>query len=624
MPDEFIAHRPVCGIVPAHLMNARYHLSNASGFAGWRRLFLTFVFLGAARALLFGQEADSTPPPASPEAVINFAMLDQHGRHHELYRVDARVVVLFFTGNGCPIARQSVSKLRALSRKFAGQNAVLWMINSNPQDDLKSIAAEARSFGMGSIPVLKDDTQGLARTLGVRRTAEAICIDTKDWTIFYRGAIDDQLVEGRKKPEPSQSYLETALTEFFAGKTITQPRSKVAGCLIHFESAASEPGAPISYAKQVAPILQNKCVSCHSPGNIGPFSFSSYQRAKGWSEMIREVILSKRMPPWHAHPHHGVFHNDRSLSTEEAQVLLQWIEQGAPRGEGDDPLAVPLPEAETWRLGKPDYVVALPKPQSVPATGVLNYRYVDVPSPIKEDVWLKGVVIRPDNKKVVHHVIVRVKYPGRESRPAEEVFFAAWAPGNTMAFFPEDTGKFLPKGASFTFELHYNTTGKPETDRSEMGLYLMEKPPRLRLETREVANHDLNIPPGEPDARSFAVYGFKRDALIYDLIPHMHLRGSWFQYEALYPNGAREILLHVPHYDFNWQTEYRLAEPKRVPAGTWILCTGGHDNSARNPSNPDPARRVRFGLQSFDEMFIGFMNVAELPTEPATASSSEL
>jgi hypothetical protein len=587
----------------------------------WRKLAalgssLVFLFSLAARQA-FAQEPEPDPKPSSPETVINFAMLDQHGRHHELYRTEARVVVLFWTGNGCPIVRQSLSKLRALSRKFAGQSAVLWMINSNGQDDMKSIAAEARSFGGGSIPILKDDTQGFARFLGVRRTAEIICIDSRDWTVFYRGAIDDQLVEGRKKPEPSEKYLENALTEFFADKTVTRPRTKVAGCLIHFESA--EPGATVSYTKQVAPILQNKCVSCHSPGNIGPFSFSSYQRAKGWSEMMREVILSKRMPPWHAHPDHGVFKNDRSLTAAEAQTLLQWIEQGSPRGEGDDPLAVPLPEAPAWPLGKPDHIVTLPQPQQIPATGVLNYRYVDVPSPVKEDVWLKGVVIRPDNKKVVHHVIVRVKYPSRQNQPNEEAFFAAWAPGNTMAFFPEETGKFLPKGATFSFELHYNTTGKTETDRSEMGLYLMDKKPRLRLETREVVNFDLDIPPGEPDARTFAVYGFKRDTLIYDLIPHMHLRGSWFKYEALYPNGTRELLLHVPHYDFNWQTEYRLAEPKRVPAGTWMLCTGGFDNSARNPSNPDPTKRVRFGLQSFDEMFIGFMNVAELPETGSTA-----
>jgi hypothetical protein len=231
-----------------------------------------------------------------------------------------------------------------------------------------------------------------------------------------------------------------------------------------------------------------------------------------------------------------------------------------------------------------------------------------------QDGWIRAGVVRPGNKKVVHHVIVRVEYPsGAKNKPEEEVFFTSWAPGNTSPQFPAGSGKFLPKGARFNFELHYNTTGKPETDRSELGLYFLNSAPRMVLETRTAENRDLNIPPGEADARSFCIYHFKRDTLIFDLIPHMHLRGSWFKYEALYPDGKRETLLSVPHYDFNWQTEYRFAEPKRVPAGTWMLCTGAHDNSTTNPSNPDTKRRVKWGLQSHEEMFMGFMNVAEIP-----------
>jgi len=172
----------------------------------------------------------------------------------------------------------------------------------------------------------------------------------------------------------------------------------------------------------------------------------------------------------------------------------------------------------------------------------------------------------------------------------------------------------LPKGAKFKFQLHYNTIGKPETDRSELGLYLLKTPPPLKLETRHIANMDFAIPPGEPDARTFATYAFPREAMLYDLIPHMHLRGSWFRFEALYPDGKREMLLSVPNYDFNWQTTYRLAEPKRIPGGTWILCTGGYDNSAQNPANPNPSKRVKWGDQSFEEMFLGLMNVVEVPS----------
>jgi peroxiredoxin len=547
---------------------------------------------------------------------MNFSLLDYHGKYFELKRADAKVVVLFFTGNGCPIARQSISKLRALRRKFADKGVAVWMINSNSQDDRESIAAEANEFNIGSLPVLTDDLQGVARHLGVKRTGETFAISTKDWTVFYRGAIDDQLVEGAQKPKPAEKYVENAIEQFLTGSAVSIPKTTAKGCLIHFEIDPLKETEPVSYAKQIAPLLESKCVNCHSTGNIGSWGMSNYKKVKGMSDMIQEVVLAKRMPPWHPDPHFGKFQNDRSLTAPETRTLLRWIEQGAPRGEGEDPLPEACSKAaqnSEWRLGKPDFVVGLPQPQEIPANGVLEYRYVDAEFEMPEDAWVRAAVIRPDNRKVVHHVIARITYPkGAKGKPEEEVFFTSWAPGNTSPRCPEGTGKFVPKGAKFNFELHYNTIGKAETDRSELGLYLMKEPPKMVLETRTVETKDFSIPPSEPDAKSFCLYHFKQDTLIYDLIPHMHLRGSWFKYEALYADGKRETLLSVPHYDFNWQTEYRLAEPKRVPAGTWLLCTGGHDNSARNPLNPDPTKRVKYGLQSFEEMFMGFMNVAEV------------
>jgi hypothetical protein len=567
--------------------------------------------------------AETEPRVVAPEAVVNFSLLDHQGRHHELHRADAKVVVLFIAGNGCPIVRQSISKVRSLRGKFADKGVVFWMLNANAQDDRASIAEEAQEYRVGSIPILKDEHQFVARSLGVLRTAEAIAINTRDWTILYRGALDDQLTEGAKKPQPTQKYLEAALTEFLAGQPVSVAKAPVKGCLINFEKAATPGAAPVSYAGEIAPMLQRKCVGCHSAGNIGPFAMTNHKKVKGWSEMIREVLLSKRMPPWHADPHYGKFGNDRSLTADELDKLLRWIEQDCPRGEGEDPLAQIQPNAERWALGKPDLIASLPKPQSVPATGVLQYRYVESDFEMPHDGWLRAAVVRPDNRKVVHHVIVRVRYPeGAKGRPEEEVFLTSWAPGNTSPECPPGTGKFLPKGAKFNFELHYNTVGKPESDQSELGLYLAKEPPKLVLETRAAENRDFSIPPGEADARTHAVYAFRRETLIYDLIPHMHLRGSWFKYEALYPNGKKETLLAVPNYDFNWQTEYRLAEPKRVPAGTWLLCTGGFDNSPKNPNNPDPSKRVKHGLQSFEEMFMGFMNVAEVESANVTAAAA--
>ena len=585
---------------------------------GKLELAVGFCLLGLASPALENNQGPELDHKGSrPGEVINFSLLDYNGKYYELRRADAKVVVLFFTGNGCPIARQCISKLRALRSKFSSQGVVFWMINANAQDDRQSIAEEASEFKVGSLPILMDQTQGVAEMLGVKRTAEAIAINTKDWTIFYHGAIDDQLVEGAQKPKPTEKYLENALTEFLAGQEITVGKTATKGCLIHFEPGNARADAPVSYAQEIAPLLQRKCVSCHSAGNIGSWGMSSYKKVKGMSDMIKEVVLARRMPPWHADPHYGRFQNDRTLTFEESRSLLRWIEQGAPRGEGEDPLIAASAQAEQtagWHLGKPDFVISLPAPQEVPATGVLQYRYVDAEFEVPHDMWLRAAVVRPGNRKVVHHVIVRLKSSEEgQDISADEVFLTSWAPGNMSLGCPDGTGKFLPKGAKFRFELHYNTIGKPEKDRSEIGLYVMSEPPKMILQTRGIETKDFSISPGEADSRSFALYCFKRDTLIYDLVPHMHLRGSWFKFEALLPDGKRETLLSVPHYDFNWQTEYRLVEPKRVTAGTWLLCTGAHDNSRRNPLNPDPTKRVKHGLQSFEEMFIGFMDVAEVP-----------
>ena len=337
--------------------------------------------------------------------------------------------------------------------------------------------------------------------------------------------------------------------------------------------------------------------------------------------MVQEVILARRMPPWQADRHHGQFTNDFSLTTEEARLILRWIEQGTKRGEGEDPLEQELPTVAEWPLGEPDAVISLPEVQEIPANGVLDYRYISVKTPFEEDRWVNAVVARPGNDSVVHHIIVRVKEPGKEEGHVEDAFLMGWAPGGADLFFPEGTGKLIPKGSELQFEMHYTTTGRAEQDQSSIGLYFLEEAPEMVLRTHAAVDNDFEIRPYDADQSTFATYQFRRDGYLFDMSPHMHLRGAWFRFEALYPDGRREVLLSVPNYDFNWQHTYRLTEPRRMPAGTWILCSGGFDNSERNPNNPDPEKRVRWGDQSWDEMFIGFMGVADLPKTPKLSSN---
>lgn len=554
--------------------------------------------------------------------VLNFALLDHRGRHQELRRSEGRALVIFFTGNGCPIARHSIGKLKTLQQRYLERGVTFWMINANPQDDRASIVEEAEAFLSEPLPILKDDTQGVARLLGVKRTGETIAVSTKDWRVFYHGAIDDQLSEGAMKPYPTEKFLENALEQFLADKPILKPKTVGKGCLIEFEADGRK--EEVSYVKELAPILQAKCVVCHRPGDIGSWVMSDYKKVKGMSAMMREVILARRMPPWGADPHFGKFADDRApagLSVAEARTLLRWIEQGSPRGEGDDPLPGAVKPAEEWPLGKPDYIVRLWRPEQIPATGVLDLRHQILHAPFTNDVWIGALDVKPGNRKVLHHVTLRTIYP--EQTVADQVGIAGWNPGYTPRRYPEGTGKLLKKGVKFHIDLHYITIGTPQTDQTEIGFYVLPEPPKVALESRAIWDAEISIPSGEPNLRASALASFDRDTLLYDLRPHMHWRGSWFKFELLYPDGKRETLLSVPRYDFNWQMTYVLAEPKRVPAGAWMLCSGGFDNSSRNPANPDPTKRVRWGEQSWDEMFIGHFS-ASVESGLSVASTNQV
>ncbi len=559
-------------------------------------------------SVLFGLVA-SVPVFAAPAEVSNFALYDQRGKLFELRRSNARAVVFFFTMNGCPVARQSASKLSALRDRYAERGVDIFMINASSGDDRASIVKELRELRTPYLPVLKDDTQGVARHLGANRTGEAIAISTKDWTVFYRGAIDDQMVEGAQKPAATEKYLETALNEFLAGQPITTAKTVARGCVLTFDGGDGPDAAPVSYAKDVAPILEKNCVTCHQPGAIGSWSMSGHRKVKSMSAMIEEVILSRRMPPWDADPAIGKFRNDTSLPLADAQTLLRWVHQGAPRGEGDDPLAQPRAAAAAdWPLGPPDIVLRLPTVQEIPATGVLKYRHIEVSAGNATEAWAGAVWVRPGNLKVVHHVLARIK-GGPKDHTGSNAMFVGWAPGATLGKFPENSGKLIPANAKFDIEMHYTTNGTPQTDQTEIGIYLLKEKPPLRYESVPVINDAFEIRPGDPSAQVQAMYGFKQGAVLHSVTPHMHLRGRTMKFETLNPDGRRDVIASIPRYDFNWQLTYTLAQPKIIAPGTWAVLTGTFDNSARNPANPDPKKTVRWGDQSFDEMFLGWYNV---------------
>jgi hypothetical protein len=274
--------------------------------------------------------------------------------------------------------------------------------------------------------------------------------------------------------------------------------------------------------------------------------------------------------------------------------------------------ANPTPPGEEWPLGKPDFVLELPL-QEIPATGTLEYRYIPIPAPVTRDTWVRAIHIAPRNPAVMHHAALFLEYPTiwQHQQPqwhdGAAGFFGAYAPGLQPQPFPPDSGGFLPAGATLRFQLHYTTSGQATTDRPRVAFYFHPRPPELEARVVAAINSDFVIPPNVEDHPVEAAYVFDKAVTLHGLLPHMHHRGKRFRFDAHYPDGTREVLLSVPRYEFNWQTFYMLQKPRQIAAGTKIVMTGAFDNSARNPMNPDPSKEVRWGHQSWDEMFIGYL-----------------
>jgi len=565
--------------------------------------------------------------PTPPVTATDFRLIDQMGRSRQLFYYDGDTnflaFVLIFVGNGCATVPQFVPTVKALTTQFTPRGIQFWLIDSNGADGRSNIIAEAAALGISNgPPIFCDAAQLVARSYQATTTPEAIAISTADWSIFYRGAIDDRL--GNNTVATTQHYLADALSNFLAGNTITPSRTRPAGCAITLRPAYTN----LSYSADIAPLLQAKCVRCHNPGNVASWAMTNYDIVAAFALPTRYQVMTGRMPPWHADNFFGAYANDPSMTADEAAKLIQWIDEGAPRGGGPDPLAIEPPPPTNYpyawpaALGTPTAVLSIPV-QSIPATGVVNYRYIVASNTLPSDAWLRAAVVRPGNTKVVHHCLV---YFGADSTfLGAEGFFAGYVPGYDATTFPTNTGKFLPKGQALTFQIHYITIGTAATDQTQIALYTMPAPPVYPLQTKSALNlgfvlGQISIPPGASDVPISAQYPLSgtlaTNILLYEMSPHMHLRGSRFKYEAIYPAGhvpASEVLLSVPKYEFQWQSLYRLAQPKYLPKGTYIYCTGAWDNSAQNRDNPDPTATVKWGDQTFNEMFIGFLNYAEVP-----------
>jgi hypothetical protein len=391
--------------------------------------------------------------------------------------------------------------------------------------------------------------------------------------------------------------------------------------------------ATVTFTKDVAPILYSNCATCHRPGEMAPMSLLTYKEIRPWAKSIRERVLSREMPPWYADPNHGEFANDSRLTERQIETIRAWVDGGAKEGDPKDLPPAPKFANTGWKFGEPDAVFSMTVDASIPSDGTIPYRYFAVPTNFTEDKYIQFAEIKRGEPSVLHHVIVSIREPGqaplpppgeiiRSESPDDErqrrerrgnnpdAMLVGWAPGMSPLTLRPGNAKLVKKGSVLVFQMHYTANGKAANDRTSIGLWFAKDPVEKRVITRGIATdpRKLVIPAGDPNFESNSSLTFNQDVHIHMFMPHMHVRGKDFEYKLVYPDGKEKILLRVPKYDFNWQLTYFVKEPIAVPKGSRIDCLAHHDNSAENKFNPDPAKEVRWGDQTWEEMMIGWID----------------
>ncbi len=625
------------------------------------RLFISCVSLSA----MFASSAFSAE---SPEPLAVPELVDVSGKSHTLEK--GSVTVLAWTAADCPMAKVYAPRLRAMAAEFASRGVAFLLVDSTPDATPDSLRAAAK----GDVPLICDSKGTLARLAGARSTTDVVVLD-RAGRVAYRGAIDDQYGYRRepgigtgtfRKDEPKAEHLRAALEAVLADKPVALAATDPMGCLLEWTPdapVAQKDGGPQFYG-DVEKVFRAHCTDCHQKGGNAPFALVTYKDIRRRARMLDEVVEERRMPPWSANPEHGHFSNDPSLSPDDLKKVLAWIDDGMPAG--DLAKALPPPPLRTeWEIGTPDVVLETDAAQ-IPAAGQVPYRYVRIPTNLTEDRWVEATQILSTTPEIVHHVLIFTEKaappaPGT-TRPWTPHFdplslldgvkaedrlkwivrffpyitkdmnvggggglngsFATTLSAGRGMIYPPGRAKLLPAGATIVMQIHYTPDGTAHESKTRLGLRFAKEPPTEPVDSRSLATVAFEIPPGDANYQVTASKVMPRDATLLSLRPHMHLRGKSFRYIAEFPDGKSEVLLDVPKWDFEWQVEYVLDKPRLLPKGTRLKAIATYDNSPANKANPDPAKKVFFGLQSNEEMMIGYYEVVWGP-DPRTVSSVE-
>lgn len=542
-----------------------------------------------------------------------------------------------FLSTTCPIANSYIVELNRLHEALP-KNVELFGIVSEPNTTRHSAKMHFAEY-KAEFPILFDASGLLIGVLKPSHVPEAFVINATG-EVAYRGAIDNAYeAVGRRRVNVENHYLEDALKAVAANKRPIVVQTKPVGCALPRDRMQATDG-DVTYAREIAPILQQRCETCHRPGQVAPFPLTNYEEAKSHAEMILEVTQQRIMPPWIPGP--GTEHRfvgQRWLSDRELKLLADWITAGCILGDVAD-LPPTATFADGWQLGTPDLVVKMQEPFTVPANGPDLLQNFVMPIKIPEDKLVAAVEFHPGNKRVVHHAVLFLDDKGQARKldaatpePGYGNFggpgflpsgaLGGWSVGNTARRLPNDMGRYLKKGSDLVVQVHYHPTGKTEVDQSEVGLYFVNKPVAESLKESAklvgsiwMANYEMDIPAGEADYRRTTTYTLPKDVIMVGIVPHMHLLGRSMRVTATEPKKKPQVLIDIPTWNYNWQDEYYYERPIRLKAGTKLVVEAVFDNSAANPSNPSsPPKRVTWGEETTDEMLFCFFLLTADKTE---------
>ncbi|MDE2125374.1 MAG: redoxin domain-containing protein [Armatimonadetes bacterium] len=538
--------------------------------------------------------------------------------------------VFFFISTQCPISNLYIPRIRQLSSTWRRRGVQSFVVDSNIDDSAAALGKYARQRQIAA-PVVKDRGTRLADMLHASATPEAVVVDSAG-AIRYIGRIDDNT----DPAQVSQRWLSDAVGDLLSGTAVRVTRTLALGCAIFHPAAASAAeraalargGAIPTYSGQVAQILDDKCALCHRPGESAPFSLTDYVEARTWAQQIKSYTQQDVMPPWKPTPGWGVFRDARGLTDRQKAILARWADSGAPLGSASAVPPLPhYPSPTAWTLGVPSVVLKPSAPYHLAADGKDVYRNFVLPMQFPHDVYLSGVAFQPQNRAVVHHILLyvdpsgaAVQLDGHGRQPGYTVdglgigvydaqWADVWVPGSSARMLPPGVAIRIPKGSVLVMQVHYHKDGRPETDRSQVALYLSHGPVRQVVHVDALGQFMLHLPPGNPHEVVNAEQTLPVAVHILSLFPHMHMLGKSMKVWATLPGGATERLIAIADWDFNWQATYYLQHEAALPAGTVLHMQAVFDNTANNPRQPShPPKLVHFGEQTTDEMdfcFIG-------------------